>query len=71
LIDHAVKASGSTLTDFAEASLTAAAQRILADRDRFALSAKALAQWETINAGPARDLPGVRRLMDRPTPFVE
>jgi uncharacterized protein (DUF1778 family) len=71
LIDRAVKASGSSLTDFAEASLTAAAQRILADQDRFVLSAKALTEWETINARPARELPGVRRLMDRPSPFVE
>lgn len=71
LIDRAVKASGSTLTEFAEASLTAAAERILADRDRFVLSAKALTEWETINARPAQDLPSVRRLMDRPSPFVE
>jgi uncharacterized protein (DUF1778 family) len=71
LIDRAVKASGSNLTDFAEASLTAAAQRILADQDRFVLSTKALTEWETINARPARELPGVRRLMDRPSPFVE
>lgn len=71
LIDRAVEASGSSLTDFAEASLTAAAQRILADRDRFTLSANALAEWEAINARPARDLPGLRRLMDRPSPFAE
>jgi len=71
LIDRAVKASGSTLTEFAEASLTAAAERILADRERFVLSAKALTEWETINARPARELPGVRRLMDRPSPFAE
>jgi uncharacterized protein (DUF1778 family) len=71
LIDRAVKASGSTLTEFAEASLTAAAERILADQDRFALSAKAITEWETINARPARELSGVRRLMDRPSPFVE
>lgn len=71
LIDRAVKASGSSLTDFAEASLTVAAQRILADQDRFVLSAKALTEWETINARPARELPGVGRLMDRPSPFVE
>lgn len=71
LIDRAVKASGGNLTDFAEASLTAAAQRILADRDQFALSVKALAEWEAINAQPARDLPGLRNLMNRASPFVE
>lgn len=71
LIDRAVKASGTSLTDFAEASLVAAAQRVLADRDRFALSPEALAEWDAINARPARDLPGLRRLMKRPSPFVE
>jgi len=71
LIDRAVKVSGSNLTDFAAASLTAAAQQILADQDRFVLSAQALTEWETINPRPARALPGVRRLMDRPSPFVE
>jgi len=71
LIDRAVKESGSNLTEFAEASLIAAAQRVLADRTRFKLSADAIAAWEEINARPAQDLPGVRRLMERPPPFTE
>lgn len=71
LIDRAVEASGNSLTEFAEASLTAAAQRLLADRQRFVLSAEALAEWEAINARPARDLPGLRSLMRRPSPFGE
>jgi len=71
LVDRAVKTTGGNLTDFAEASLTAAAQRVLADRDRFALPAEALAEWEAINSRPARALPGLRKLMERPSPFVE
>jgi uncharacterized protein (DUF1778 family) len=71
LIDRAVKVSGGNLTDFAETSLTAAAQRVLADRSRFTLPADALAEWEEINAQPARDLPGVRKLMERASPFAE
>lgn len=43
----------------------------LADRDRFDLDAEAAEAWAAINARPARDLPGLRRLMDRPSPFVE
>ncbi|MGH9380232.1 MAG: DUF1778 domain-containing protein [Thermoanaerobaculia bacterium] len=70
LIERAVEESGSSLTDFAEASLTVAAQRVLADRARFTLSADALAEWEAINARPARDLAALRRLMHRPSPFT-
>jgi uncharacterized protein (DUF1778 family) len=69
LVDRAVAASGTNLTDFAERSLVTAAQRVMADRDRFELPARAAAQWEAINARPARDLPGLRRLLQRPSPF--
>jgi uncharacterized protein (DUF1778 family) len=69
LVDRAVAASGTNLTDFAERSLVTAAQRVMADRDRFELPARAGAQWEAINARPARDLPGLRRLLQRPSPF--
>ena len=48
-----------------------AARRVLADRDQFELRPEALAQWEQINARRARDLPGLRRLMERPSPFAE
>ncbi len=71
LVERAVDASDSTLTEFAEASLVLAAQRVMADRDTFALSEAAAAEWETINARPARELEGVRRLMERPSPFEE
>ena len=69
LVEQAAREAGSSLTEFAEASLTAAAQRVLADRHRFTLSAEALSAWEQINARPARELPGVRRLMQRPSPL--
>ncbi|NBD95292.1 MAG: DUF1778 domain-containing protein [Gammaproteobacteria bacterium] len=69
LVEQAARESGGSLTEFAEASLIAAAQRVLADRNRFALSDEALSAWERINARPARELPGVHRLMDRPSPF--
>jgi len=71
LIDRAVKETRSNLTEFAESSLVAAAQRVLADRTRFRLSVDALAAWEEINARPARELAGIRRLMQRPSPFSE
>lgn len=71
LVERAVEASGSNLTDFAEASLVHAAQRVMADRTRFVLSEEAAREWDAINDRPARDLPGLRRLMERPSPFTE
>lgn len=69
LIDHAVEASGTDLTTFVVAHLTEAAHRVLADRDRFGLSREAAAEWDKINRRPARDLPSLRRLLERRSPF--
>lgn len=71
LIDRAVETTGSDLTEFVVSHSVVAAQRVLADRDRFELDSDSLAAWEAINARPARDLPGLRRLMQRPSPFRE
>jgi uncharacterized protein (DUF1778 family) len=71
LIDRAVEATGSDLTEFVVSNTVVAARRVLAERDRFELDAKSLAAWEKINAGPSRALPGLRRLMRRPSPFRE
>jgi uncharacterized protein (DUF1778 family) len=71
LVERAVQASDSSLTDFAEASLVLAAQRVMADRQRFVLSERAAAEWEAINARPVRELEGLQRLMARPSPFGE
>jgi uncharacterized protein (DUF1778 family) len=71
LIDRAVEASGTDLTTFVVANLTEAAHRVLADRDHFALSAEAAAEWDRINRRQARDLPSIRALLARPFPFEE
>jgi uncharacterized protein (DUF1778 family) len=71
LIDRAVLASGTDLTDFVITHAADAARRLLADRDHFHLEPSALKQWEEVNSRPSRDLPGLRRLMQRPTPFTE
>lgn len=71
LIDRAAAASGNNLTAFAEQSLVLAAQRVMADQAQFTLSDRAAAAWDAINAQPARELPGLRRLMARPSPFDE
>lgn len=71
LIDRAVAATGTDLTDFVVSHAYDAALRVLADRDRFELDAPALEAWEAINVRPARELPGLRELMQRPSPFSE
>lgn len=71
LIERAAEVSGSDLTEFVLTHASDAARRILADRDRFQLSGDALAAWKAINGRRARDLPGLRELMARPSPFPE
>jgi uncharacterized protein (DUF1778 family) len=71
LIDRAVAVSGTDMTEFVVSTAVEAARRLLADRDQFALDAKAVKAWDALNARPARELPGLRRLMERSSPFVE
>ena len=71
LIDRAAAASGSDLTSFVVEHLTDAARRVLADRDRFALGTDAAAEWERINDRAPAELEGLKRLMQRPSPFIE
>jgi uncharacterized protein (DUF1778 family) len=71
LIDRAVTASGTDLTEFVITHLTIAARRVLADRVEFELGEEAERAWEEINQRPARDLPGLRALMERPSPFAD
>lgn len=71
IIDRAAAASHTGLTEFVARSAVIAAQRVLSDRDRFELDAMAIEAWEALNARPARDLPGLRHLVERQSPFDE
>ena len=71
LIDDAVAACGMSLTEFTVSNLTTAARQVLADRTEFVLDADAQEAWEELNRRPARDLPGLRAFMARPSPFAE
>lgn len=71
LIERAVAVTGTDITEFVVTQASLAAQRVLADRPIFTLDAAALDAWEEINERPAHDLPGLRRLMRRPSPFTE
>lgn len=71
LIERAVAVTDTDLTEFVVSNAVDAARRVLADRDRFELDTEAREEWERINARRARDLPGLRRLMARLSPFVD
>lgn len=71
LIDRAVAEQGSDLTEFVISNLTVAARRVLADRTEFELDADSAAVWEAINRRRAHELPGLRHLVERPSPFLD
>jgi uncharacterized protein (DUF1778 family) len=71
LIDRAAAAAGTDRTTFVVTNAVEAARRVLADKTVFELDAESLAEWEAINRRRARDLPGLRRLMQRPSPFAD
>lgn len=69
LIDRAAAVAGTDLTSFVLGHLTDAARQVLADRDRFVLSAEQADEWDRVNERPAEGLAGLRRLAERPSPF--
>jgi uncharacterized protein (DUF1778 family) len=69
LLDRAAAALGTDRSSFLLAQGRLAAQRVLADREHFLLDAAAQQEWERINSRPARSLPGLVRLLERPSPF--
>lgn len=71
LIKDAAAASGVDATTFVLSNAVLGARRVLADRNRFVLDSDALAVWEAINDRPARELPGLAKLMRRQSPFTE
>ena len=70
LLDRAAAVTGGGLTEFVVEHACDAARRVLADRQQFELDETTLRAWEALNQRPARDLPGLRRLMERQSPFA-
>ena len=70
LLDRAVALMGVALTEFVVEHACDAARRVLADRQQFEMDEATWLAWEALNQRPARDLPGLRRLMQRPSPFA-
>ncbi len=71
LIDRAVAEQGTDLTDLVISNLTVAARRVLADRTEFQLDEEAAEAWDAVNRRRGRELLGLRRLMERPSPFTD
>ena len=71
LIDEAVSACKTGLTEFVVSNLRTAARQVLADRTEFVLDTEAQEAWEELNRRPTRDLPGLREFMARPSPFAD
>ncbi|MDN5860408.1 MAG: DUF1778 domain-containing protein [Pseudonocardia sp.] len=71
LIQDAAAASNVGVTTFILTNAVLGARQVLADRNRFALNEDTLAAWEALNDRPARELPGLARLLARPSPFAE
>ena len=71
LIDRAVAEQGTDLTEFVISNLAVAARRVLADRTEFRLDEEAAEAWDAVNRRRGRDLAGLRRLMERPSPFTD
>ena len=71
LIYRAAEACERNVSEYAISRLVADARRVLADRSVFHLDDAAWAEWEAINGRPARDLPGLRAFMSRPSAFQD
>ena len=69
LLDRAAAALGADRSSFLLTQGRLAAQRVLADREQFVLDTDAQQEWERINNRQARNLPGLVRLLERPSPF--
>ena len=69
LLDRAAAAIGTDRSSFLLNQGRLAAQRVLANREQVVLDQRGLEEWERINNRPARELPGLIRLLQRLTPF--
>jgi len=71
LLDRAATALGTDRSSFLLAQGRLAVQRVLADRQHFLLDADAQQEWDRINKREACSLPGLTRLVERPSPFAQ
>ena len=67
--DEQADQESSNLTNVAAVSAEDASGQVLADRTEFVLSPEDWEAWEALHDRPARDIPELRELMAKPSPF--
>lgn len=71
LIERAAEATGTDVTGFVTEHAVVAAQNVLADRTVFYLDEDRWREWQELLDRPARDVPGLRALLQRQSPFID
>jgi len=71
LLKQAAAAPDRTMTDFVLESAVVAAERVLADRRWFLISDEQWDEFQHLLEQPARDLPRLRALLDKTSPFAD
>lgn len=70
-IKRVANSTGTGLDDFVRKMLASYVRHFLADQAEFILNAEGARAWEEIVDQPAQELPGLRSLLARPSPFVD
>jgi uncharacterized protein (DUF1778 family) len=71
LLRQAATATDRTMTDFVLETAVVEAERVLADRRWFLISDEQWDEFQYLLEQPARDLPKLRALLARPSPFAD
>lgn len=71
LLKQAAAATDRTMTDFVLESAVVEAERVLADRRWFLISDEQWDEFQRLLEQPARDLPRLRALLAKPSPFAD
>lgn len=71
LLKQAAAATDRTMTDFVLESAVVEVERVLADRRWFLIRDEQWGEFQHLLERPARDLPTLRALLTRPSPFAD
>ena len=71
LLKQAAAATDRTMTDFVLESAVVEAERVLADRRWFLISDQQWDEFQNLLEQPPRDVPRLRALLARPSPFAD